>query len=47
MLVLNTKRLLLRHLELGDLAPLYALYRDPEIRQYYPDGTRTADETRE
>ena len=47
MVVLNTERLLLRRLELGDLAPLYELYRDPEIRQYYPDGTRTLEETRE
>ena len=47
MVVLKTERLLLRHLEPGDLAPLYALYRDPAIRQYYPDGTRTLEETRE
>lgn len=26
---------------------MFALYRDPEIRQYYPDGTRTLEETRE
>lgn len=30
-----------------DLPALYALYRDPEIRQYFPDGTRTLEETRE
>lgn len=47
MVVLNTKRLLLRHLEPEDLEPLYALYRDPEIRKYYPDGTRTLEETKE
>ena len=47
MYVLNTKRLLLRHLEPEDLEPLYALYRDPEIRKYYPDGTRTLEETKE
>ena len=47
MVILNTKRLLLRHLEPADLEPLYALYRDPAIRKYYPDGTRTLDETRE
>lgn len=45
--VLGTDRLLLRHFEPGDLAPLYALYRDPEIRRYYPDGTRTLQETKE
>ena len=47
MLVLNTKRLQLRHLEPGDLEPLYALYCDPEIRKYYPDGTRNHKETKE
>jgi RimJ/RimL family protein N-acetyltransferase len=47
MLVLNTKRLLLRHLELADLEPLHALYREPEIRKYYPDGTRTLPETKD
>ena len=47
MVVLNTKRLLLRHLEPGDLASLHALYRDPEMRKYYPDGTRTLLETKE
>ena len=45
MLVLETQRLLLRHLELADLDALYALYRDPEIRRYFPDGTRTLEET--
>jgi RimJ/RimL family protein N-acetyltransferase len=47
MVVLNTERLLLRLLEPEDLEPLYALYRDPEIRKYYPDGTRTLKETKE
>lgn len=47
MVILNTQRLQLRHLEPGDLAPLYALYRDPEIGKYYPDGTRTLQETKE
>jgi ribosomal-protein-alanine N-acetyltransferase len=46
MVILNTERLVLRHLESGDLDSLYALYRDPEIRRYYPDGTRTLDETK-
>ena len=47
MVVLNTERLLLRHLTSGDLEPLYALYRDPEMRMYYPDGTRTLEQTKE
>jgi RimJ/RimL family protein N-acetyltransferase len=47
MVILNTQRLVLRHFEPDDLAPLYALYRDPEMRKYYPDGTRTLAETKE
>ena len=47
MLILTTERLALRHLEPHDLEPLYALYRDPEMRQFYPDGTRTLEETKE
>jgi ribosomal-protein-alanine N-acetyltransferase len=47
MVVLNTERLQLRHFEPDDLAPLYALYRDAEMRKYYPDGTRTLEETKE
>ena len=46
MVILQTRRLVLRHLEQRDLEPLAALYRDPEIRKYYPDGTRTREETR-
>jgi len=46
MVVLNTERLLLRHFEPGDLDPLYAMYRDPEMRRYYPDGVRTLEETK-
>jgi RimJ/RimL family protein N-acetyltransferase len=45
--ILETERLELRHLEPRDLDALYALYRDPEIRRYYPDGTRTREETRD
>lgn len=47
MLILNTERLVLRHLEPDDLEPLFALYRDHEMRRYYPDGTRNREETRE
>lgn len=47
MRILETQRLLLRHLELQDLQPLYELYRDPEIRRHFPNGTRTLQETRE
>ena len=45
MRILETQHLLLRHLVPGDLQALYAFYRDPEIRRYFPDGTRTLAET--
>lgn len=45
--VLETERLLLRRLTLDDLDALFALYRDPEIRAYFPDGTLTYAETKE
>lgn len=45
MLVLTTPRLSLRHLEHTDLEALSALYRDAEMRRYYPEGTRTRAET--
>ena len=47
MKILETPRLLLRHFEPEDLDALYALYRDPEIRRYFPDGTKTREETEE
>jgi ribosomal-protein-alanine N-acetyltransferase len=45
--ILETQRLILRHLEPADLDALYALYRDPEIRRYFPDGTRSLEETKD
>lgn len=45
--ILETERLALRRLVPADLDALYALYRDPEIRRYFPEGTLTLDETRE
>ena len=47
MVILETPRLTLRHLEHSDLSALFALYRDPEIRQYFPDGTLTLEQTAE
>jgi RimJ/RimL family protein N-acetyltransferase len=47
MVVLETERLILRHLEMSDLDSLYRLYRDPQIRAHFPDGTRTLAETQE
>ena len=45
MLILETERLLLRHLEPGDLDDLWAIYSDPAISQFIPDIARTRDET--
>jgi len=47
MKILETQRLSLRHLLPDDLDSLYALYRDPEIRRYFPEGTLTYEETKE
>lgn len=47
MIILETDRLILRRLEPGDLDPLHALYSDSETRKYFPDGTRTYEETKE
>ena len=45
--VLQTRRLLLRHLTLDDLGDLFALYRDREVTQYMPDAPKSYDETKE
>ena len=47
MKILETKRLLLRHPVPEDLEAYFALYHDPEMRRYFPDGTLTLEETRE
>jgi [ribosomal protein S5]-alanine N-acetyltransferase len=47
MVILETRRLALRHFEAGDVEALYRLYRDPQMRAHFPDGTRTFAETRE
>ena len=46
MKILETKRLRFRHLLPGDLDDLSALYRDPEIRRYFPEGTLSYEETK-
>ena len=45
--ILQTKRLILRHLTLEDLDELFALYQDPEIRRYFPDGVLNYKDTKE
>jgi len=47
MKILETERLILRRLLPEDLEDLFALYRDPEIRRYFPEGTLTYEETQE
>ena len=45
--ILETNRLILRHLIMDDLNMLFALYRDPEIRQYFPEGVLNFEETKQ
>lgn len=47
MKILETDRLILRHLIPEDLDSLFALYSDPEVRRYFPEGTLTYEETKE
>ena len=47
MKILETDRLILRRLLPDDLDRLFALYSDPEIRRYFPEGTLTYEETKE
>ena len=47
LIILETKRLLLRHQVLEDLDDLWALYCDHEITKYIPDAPRSYDEARE
>jgi [ribosomal protein S5]-alanine N-acetyltransferase len=46
-LVLETERLWLRRLTPDDLDDLARLYRDPEVRRYFPEGVLTREETKE
>lgn len=45
--ILETPRLLLRHLMLDDLDQLFSLYQDTEVRKYFPEGVLSYEETRE
>jgi ribosomal-protein-alanine N-acetyltransferase len=47
MKILETERLILRHLIPDDLDDLFALYSDPQVRRYFPEGTLTCEQTRE
>ncbi len=46
-IIFETERLLLRHLVMNDLAELFVLYSDPEIRQYFPEGVLNYKDTQE
>jgi len=46
-IILETPRLILRHLVMDDLDELFALYRDPEIRRYFPEGVLSLEDARE
>lgn len=46
MKILETRRTILRRLLPADLEDLYALYRDPEVRRYFPEGTLSHEETK-
>ena len=47
MIILETKRLLLRRQVIEDLDDLWALYCDPEITKYIPDAPRSRQEANE
>jgi ribosomal-protein-alanine N-acetyltransferase len=44
-ITLETQRLVFRRLVPGDLDALAALYADPEVRRYFPEGTLTRAQT--
>src|SRR5215208_5589618 len=47
MIILETQRLLLRHLVMSELDSLFAFYSDPEVVKYIPDAPRSYEETKE
>ena len=46
-IILETKRLLLRHFVMADLEALFTFYSDPDVVRYIPDAPRTREETKE
>jgi len=46
-IILETKRLILRHQVIEDLDALWALYCNPNITRYIPDAPRTREEAKE
>jgi ribosomal-protein-alanine N-acetyltransferase len=47
MMILETRRLVLRRLVPEDLDDLFVLYGDPEVRRHFPEGVLTREETKE
>ncbi|MDQ2692579.1 MAG: GNAT family N-acetyltransferase [Chloroflexota bacterium] len=47
MKILETQRLLLRHLAPDDVEDLFTFYSDPDVFKYIPDAPRTYQEARE
>ena len=45
--VTETERLALRRLTLNDLDALAAIYSDEDVRQYFPEGILTSEQTRD
>ncbi len=45
--ILETSRLVLRHFAIDDLEELYLLYKNPEIRRYFPEGVLSYEDTRD
>ena len=45
--ILQTEHLTLRRLTPDDMEDLYALYSDPEVRRYFPEGTLSREQTLE
>jgi RimJ/RimL family protein N-acetyltransferase len=45
--ILETARLVFRRLVPDDLDALFALYSDPDVRRYFPEGTQSYEETRQ
>ena len=46
-MIFETPRLIFRLLVRDDFDDLYRMYGDSEVRRYFPDGVRTAEETME
>jgi ribosomal-protein-alanine N-acetyltransferase len=45
--VIETERLVLRRLTMDDVDTLAEIYRDPDVRRYFPEGPLDALETRD